>query len=389
LSAFGSICYSRGITRPTRPLWRSSSEKAAGGLAWQHSRLARCRTRNASASRRPRFTRGERLPGFETKPVATPIYSAVAFEATSAAELDRVFGGTSPGYCYTRHGNPTCEALEETINRLEGGAGAIAFSSGMAALHAALLAAGVKSGGRLISSQDIYGATQALFRDVMKPLGVETRYAEESPTATRSALPGRSITTGAGLAPGTFGSLPHPMTEPSALATRTNEDPATSRMSPAEGGACAPRRWDESSATAATRARREDVMGERSIGLRLRHRSSSRRRAAAAAFVSRSVDVPMRPTAGQVPATASSRYSGLHRRFDARARRLPGDTTLVVRLQVEPDLGRGAEVLAESQRGISRNRAAGIDDGTDAVRRYGERPRQCVDVEELSPHIVR
>ena len=120
---------------------------------------------------------GERLPGFDSKPVTTPIYSAVAFEAPSAAELDLVFGGTHVGYCYTRHGNPTCEALEETISRLEGGAGAIAFSSGMAAIHAAVLAAGVKSGDRLVSSRDIYGATQALFRDVMTPLGIETRYA--------------------------------------------------------------------------------------------------------------------------------------------------------------------------------------------------------------------
>jgi cystathionine gamma-synthase/methionine-gamma-lyase len=120
---------------------------------------------------------GERLPGFETRPITTPIYSSVAFQAPSAETLDRVFGGTEPGYCYTRHGNPTCEALEETIRVLEGGAAAIAFSSGMAALHAALLTAGVKSGERVVSSQDIYGATQALFRDVMTPLGVETRYA--------------------------------------------------------------------------------------------------------------------------------------------------------------------------------------------------------------------
>ena len=126
---------------------------------------------------------GERLAPFDTKPVTTPIYSAVAFEAPSAEELDLVFGGTHPGYCYTRHGNPTCEALEETINRLEGGAGAIAFSSGMAALHATLLAAGVRSGDRLMSSQDLYGATQALFRDVMSPLGVDTRYADASDLA--------------------------------------------------------------------------------------------------------------------------------------------------------------------------------------------------------------
>ena len=66
---------------------------------------------------------GERLPAFDTKPVATPIYSSVAFEAPSAEALDAVFDGTQPGYCYTRHGNPTLEALEETITRLERGAG--------------------------------------------------------------------------------------------------------------------------------------------------------------------------------------------------------------------------------------------------------------------------
>ena len=123
---------------------------------------------------------GERPAGFDTKPVTTPIYSTVAFEAPSAAALDAVFEGTTPGYCYTRHGNPTVQALEETITRLEQGAGAIAFSSGMAAIHAALLASGLKSGERLLASQDLYGATQALFRDVLAPLGIETRYAPAS-----------------------------------------------------------------------------------------------------------------------------------------------------------------------------------------------------------------
>ena len=130
---------------------------------------------------------GERLPAFDTKPVTTPIYSSVAFEAPSAEALDVVFGGAEPGYCYTRHGNPTVEALEETITRLERGAGAIAFSSGMAAIHATLLTAGLKSGERMVSSQDIYGATQALFRDVMTPLGVETTYAAATDLAAFEA----------------------------------------------------------------------------------------------------------------------------------------------------------------------------------------------------------
>lgn len=120
---------------------------------------------------------GERLPPFDTKPVTTPIYSSVAFEAPSTERLDAVFEGSQPGYCYTRHGNPTLEALEETMTRLEHGAGSIAFASGMAAIHAALLATGLKSGDRMLSSQDIYGATHALFRDVLAPLGLDTRYA--------------------------------------------------------------------------------------------------------------------------------------------------------------------------------------------------------------------
>jgi cystathionine gamma-synthase/methionine-gamma-lyase len=137
---------------------------------------------------------GERLPAFDTKPVTSPIYTSVAFEAPSAAALDEVFEGTRPGYCYTRHGNPTCEALEETMTRLERGAGAIAFASGMSALHAALLTAGVSSGSCIVSSQDIYGATHALFRDVMAPLGAETRYAPATDLqafaeAVRSARP--------------------------------------------------------------------------------------------------------------------------------------------------------------------------------------------------------
>jgi cystathionine beta-lyase/cystathionine gamma-synthase len=132
---------------------------------------------------------GERLPAFDTKPVTTPIYSTVAFEAPSAEQLDAVFDGRAAGYCYTRHGNPTLAALEETIARLDRGAGAITFASGMGAIHAALLAAGLTTGDCLVSSQDLYGATQALFRDVLAPLGITTHYAPASdPDAFAAAV---------------------------------------------------------------------------------------------------------------------------------------------------------------------------------------------------------
>ncbi|MFB3855274.1 MAG: PLP-dependent aspartate aminotransferase family protein [Vicinamibacterales bacterium] len=122
---------------------------------------------------------GERLPDVETRAVVSPISLSVGYEAPSAAALEAVLDNTLPGYCYSRFGNPTNAALEETVRRLEGGAAAVAFASGMAAIHGALLAAGVKAGDTVVSGRDIYGATQSLFREVFEPLGVRTYMADQ------------------------------------------------------------------------------------------------------------------------------------------------------------------------------------------------------------------
>ncbi|MBI2833106.1 MAG: aminotransferase class I/II-fold pyridoxal phosphate-dependent enzyme [Acidobacteria bacterium] len=121
---------------------------------------------------------GERLGTPDVHPIATPIYTSVGFEAPRAADLDAIFAGTRPGFSYTRHGNPTCAALEETLTRLDQGAAAVTFGSGMAALHAAFLATELQAGDVIVSSRDIYGATHALFRDVFYTLGIETHHAE-------------------------------------------------------------------------------------------------------------------------------------------------------------------------------------------------------------------
>lgn len=83
---------------------------------------------------------GERLGVPVGLPVSTPIYATATFTYESMAEVDRVFAGEQPGYVYTRYGNPTLAALEEAMRQLEGGAAACAYASGMAALHASLLA---------------------------------------------------------------------------------------------------------------------------------------------------------------------------------------------------------------------------------------------------------
>ncbi len=117
---------------------------------------------------------GERRPWPTGLPVSAPIYASATFTYDSMAELDRVFAGEIPGYIYTRFGNPTVAALEQAMQTLEGGAAACAYASGMAALHAALLACELAVGATVLASQDLYGASLDLLLKVFGVFGVNT-----------------------------------------------------------------------------------------------------------------------------------------------------------------------------------------------------------------------
>jgi len=121
---------------------------------------------------------GERLSAPAGRPVAPPIYATTTFTYDTVGEMDEVFAGTREGYVYTRHGNPTVHALEEAVRALEGGAGACAYASGMAAMHAALLACELSPGSTVLASQDLYGATSSLLKNVFGPFGVKTEQAD-------------------------------------------------------------------------------------------------------------------------------------------------------------------------------------------------------------------
>jgi cystathionine beta-lyase/cystathionine gamma-synthase len=84
---------------------------------------------------------GDRKKAGAHVPVTTPIFTASSYFYDSMEELDRIFGREDPGYCYSRYDNPTNAALEEQAAALESGHGALACSSGMMAIHMALLAA--------------------------------------------------------------------------------------------------------------------------------------------------------------------------------------------------------------------------------------------------------
>lgn len=126
---------------------------------------------------------GERSQPPAGRPTATPIYTAATYVYESAEALDTAFAG-GEDYVYARYGNPTVAALERVMAAAEQGIGAVAFGSGMAALHAALLAAGTPRGGThpqvggILAARDLYGATTNLLNDFFAAQGMPVAYCD-------------------------------------------------------------------------------------------------------------------------------------------------------------------------------------------------------------------
>lgn len=121
---------------------------------------------------------GDRKKPGRHVPVTTPIYTASSFLYDSIEDLDRIFGREEPGYSYARYDNPTNAALEELAAALESGHGALACSSGMAAIHVGLLAALTDRRKSVLASNALYGATISLLMNVLEPLGVPVHFAD-------------------------------------------------------------------------------------------------------------------------------------------------------------------------------------------------------------------
>jgi cystathionine beta-lyase/cystathionine gamma-synthase len=122
-------------------------------------------------------------------PVTTPIHTAVSYFYDDTADLERVFANEIPGPNYSRHGNPTNEALEELVASLESGAGALACSSGMAALNLAIMAALLDRRRVILAASALYGATINMLTKVLDPSGIETVFVDfNDEPATAAAI---------------------------------------------------------------------------------------------------------------------------------------------------------------------------------------------------------
>ena len=122
-----------------------------------------------------------------------PIYQTSLFLFDSYKELEDVFAGRSKKPIYSRGDNPTVRLLERKIAEMEGAQEARAFSSGMGAIAAAVLAF-VGPGDRIVTVRHVYSDAFRFFEKVLKRFGVVVDYIDGTDTqAMLAALPGAKL----------------------------------------------------------------------------------------------------------------------------------------------------------------------------------------------------
>lgn len=109
--------------------------------------------------------------------INVPIYPTTAFDFGDVQRGADLFDLKTAGDIYTRLSNPTNNILENRISELEGGVGALSFSSGQAATTAAILNI-TSSGDEIVAASTLYGGTCNLFSTTFKKLGINVKFAK-------------------------------------------------------------------------------------------------------------------------------------------------------------------------------------------------------------------
>ncbi|MCF7973940.1 MAG: homocysteine synthase [Phycisphaerae bacterium] len=110
---------------------------------------------------------------------AVPIYQTTSYVFKDTEHAANLFALKEFGNIYTRLMNPTTDVFEKRIAAMEGGVGALAFSSGMAAISTAILNI-CQSGQHLVASNSLYGGTVTLFSQTLPKLGIEVTFVDPS-----------------------------------------------------------------------------------------------------------------------------------------------------------------------------------------------------------------
>ncbi len=131
-----------------------------------------------------------RTPGFDTLSLhagahpdpatgarATPIYQTSSYVFADSDHAASLFNMERAGHVYSRLSNPTCAVLEERVAALEGGVGAIATSSGQAALHLAIVTL-MGAGAHIVASRALYGGSHNLLDYTLPRFGITTTFVD-------------------------------------------------------------------------------------------------------------------------------------------------------------------------------------------------------------------
>ncbi len=110
---------------------------------------------------------------------AVPIYQTSSYVFKDTDHAANLFALKEFGNIYTRLMNPTTDVLEKRVAAMEGGVGALAFSSGMAAITSGILNI-CQSGQHIVSSSSLYGGTYTLFSQTLPKLGIEVTFVDPS-----------------------------------------------------------------------------------------------------------------------------------------------------------------------------------------------------------------
>jgi len=117
----------------------------------------------------------------------TPIYQTTSYTFDNTQHGADLFDLKVPGNIYSRIMNPTNAVLEQRLTELEGGVGALAVASGMAAIRYAIEAIS-QVGSNIVSTTQLYGGTYNLFAHTFPRQGIEVRFAQADDFDTAASL---------------------------------------------------------------------------------------------------------------------------------------------------------------------------------------------------------
>jgi len=127
-----------------------------------------------------------------TKAVAVPIYQTTSYAFDDTQHGADLFDLKVQGNIYTRIMNPTCGVLEQRVAAMEGGVGALALASGMAAITYAIQCI-TRTGDNIVTTTQLYGGTYNLFAHGLPNMGIEARFASaDEPETLESRIDGRT-----------------------------------------------------------------------------------------------------------------------------------------------------------------------------------------------------